>query len=57
MPRSLTRCESHKASLHALVAATYFASIVDNATHFCNLEIQETAHAVKVNTYPEVDFL
>ena len=55
-PRSPTRREIHKASLHAFVAATCSASVIYNATRFCSLEIQETV-LVKVNTYPAVYFL
>ncbi|GAB2284334.1 hypothetical protein Dimus_039662 [Dionaea muscipula] len=33
------------------------ASVVDKATHFCNLDCHDTAPPAKVIKYPEVDFL
>ncbi|KAM1098513.1 hypothetical protein ACFX19_016015 [Malus domestica] len=33
----------------------YSASVVDKATHFCNLDCQDTAPPAKVNKYPDVD--
>ena len=48
MPRSPTRHEIHKASLHSSVAATYSVSVVANATYFCSLEVQEAAPRVNV---------
>ena len=57
-PLNLVACPNGSvASLHASVAVTYAASIVVNATQHCTLGIQETAPLMKVNTYPEVDFL
>ena len=57
MPRPPTRWEIYKASSHTSVSATYSSSVVDNATHFCSLEIYRTASTVKVKTYLEVNFV
>jgi hypothetical protein len=48
---------SNKASMHAVVPATYSVSMVDNAIHFFSLKIQGIASHVKVKNYPKADFL
>jgi hypothetical protein len=39
------------------IRAIYSASIVDNATHFYNLDCHETAPLANFINYPDVDFL
>ena len=48
---------NHNISFPASEAAMYSASVVDKATHFCNLDCHETAYPTKVNRNPDVDFL
>ena len=35
----------------------YFASVVDNETHFCNFDYHDIPPPTNVNKYLEVDFL
>ena len=45
----------HSISLPASTTAMYSASMVDNATVFCNLDCHETSPPAYVITYPDVD--
>ena len=44
-------------SLLGLVTAIYSASVVDKATHFCNLDCDDINPLAKVNRKANVDFL
>lgn len=47
----------HKTSSQPSEIVVYLASIVDKATHFCNLDCYDIVPPTKVNKYSNVDFL
>ena len=56
-PGSVRTCLSQIDSWPALYNAMYFASAVEQATHFCFLLLHNTAPPVSINSYPDVDLL
>lgn len=47
----------HDIFLQASLIAIYYASVVDKATHFCNLDCHGTAPPANLNEYPDMDLL
>ena len=56
-PSSCKNFFIHNNSLLPSVRVIYLASVVDNATHFYNLDCHETAPPANFIKYPDVDFL